>query len=87
MEVYVMYIQEYLKKKGQAATAVYPIKVPDELLYQIVKLQGPESADKLIHHIFSVGLGLWSEELYQDVFGTEENLQAFIDLVKKRSKE
>ena len=80
-------IQEYLKKNGTtSSTAVYPIKVPDELLYQVLKLEGPENADKLIHEIFELGLTLWSEQLYDDVFGSEQNLEEFIELVKKRNK-
>lgn len=80
-------IQEYLKKNGStSSTAVYPIKVPDELLYQVLKLEGPENADKLIHDIFELGLTLWSEQLYDDVFGSEQNLEEFIELVKKRNK-
>jgi len=80
-------IQEYLKKNGTtSSTAVYPIKVPDELLYQVLKLEGPENADKLIHEIFELGLTLWSEQLYDDVFGSEQNLEEFIELVKKRNR-
>lgn len=81
-------IQEYLKKNGTcSATAVYPIRVPDELLYQVLKLEGAENADKLIHDIFELGLTLWSEQLYDDVFGSEQNLEEFIEIVKKRNRE
>jgi hypothetical protein len=81
-------IQEYLKKNGtNSATAVYPIRVPDELLYQVLKLEGAENADKLIHDIFELGLTLWSEQLYDDVFGSEQNLEEFIEIVKKRNRE
>ena len=80
-------VQEYLRPGSDSPTAVYPIKVPDDLLYQVLKLQGPEKIDNLIHHIFKVGLKIWSEQLYNDVFGSEENLEEFIELVKKRSKE
>jgi len=80
-------IQEYLKSKSDSSSAVYPIKVPDDLLYQAARLQGVESADKLIHKIFRIGLTLWSEKLYNDVFGSEESLEDFIELVKKRTKE
>ena len=79
-------IQEYLKPGRSPSTAVYPINVPDDLLYQVAKLQGPESADKLIHHIFKLGLTLWSEKTYNEVFGSQENLEEFIELVKKRTK-
>jgi len=80
-------IQEYLKSKNDASTALYPIQVPDELLYQAVKLEGPEKGDQIIHHIFNLGLTLWSEKLYSDVFGSQENLEEFIKLVKKRNRE
>lgn len=80
-------VQEYLKSNNDSPTAVFPIRVPDDLLYQTARLQGPESVDRLIHKIFKMGLTRWSEKLYSDVFGSEENLQAFIELVKERSKE
>ena len=80
-------VQEYLRPESNSPTAVYPIKVPDDLLYQVLKLQGPEKVDTLIHHIFKVGLSIWSEELYKDAFGSEENLEDFIELVKKRNRE
>ena len=79
-------IQDYLKTDSASHTALHPIRVPDELLYQVLKLRGAEKADDLIHDIFKMGLNLWSEELYNDVFGSEENLQEFIELVKKRNK-
>lgn len=77
-------IQNYLKSEGEEDSVVYPIRVPQELLYKMVKLQGPESADKLVHHIFSIGLSIWSERLFQESFGTPENLKAFIQLMKER---
>jgi len=80
-------IQQYLKSKGDSQIALYPIRVPDDLLYQAARLQGAESADKLIHKIFRMGLTLWSEKLYNDVFGSEESLEEFIELVKERNKE
>ena len=80
-------IQEYLKSDGDSSTAVYPIKVPDDLLYQAARRQGAESADKLIHKIFRLGLTRWSEILYNEVFGSEESLEEFIEIVKKRNKE
>lgn len=76
-------VQDYLKTEGEQASMVYPIKVPDELVYQVVKVEGAEKADEVIHRIFRLGLTLWSEGLFQEIFGTVENLQAFIDLVKK----
>ncbi|MGD2127105.1 MAG: hypothetical protein PVG99_13555 [Desulfobacteraceae bacterium] len=80
-------VQEYLKSDTDSPTAVYPIRVPDDLLYQVLKLQGTDNTDKLIHQIFKTGLKAWSEKLYNEVFGSQENLEAFIDLVKKRTKE
>ena len=79
-------IQEYLKPDGESARAVYPISVPDELLYQTTKLEGVEQVDQLIHHIFKIGLTLWSEKLYNDVFGSQKSLEDFIELVKKRNR-
>lgn len=79
-------IQEYLKADADSPTAVYPIRIPDDLLYQMLQLRGPENADKLIHHIFELGLTHWSERLYANTFGSQENLEEFIELVKKRNK-
>ena len=79
-------VQEYLKSGGDSQTAIFPIRVPDDLLYQVVKQHGTESVDKLIHRIFEMGLKIWSETLYQEVFGSQENLEDFIKLVKKRVK-
>ncbi len=79
-------IQQYQKSEGEAGAVVYPIRVPQELLYQMVKLQGPEAADKLVHHIFNIGLTVWSERLFQESFGTPENLKEFIQLMKDREK-
>jgi hypothetical protein len=78
-------VQDFIKKENASTTAVYPINVPDDLLYQVLKLQGPDSADKLISHIFKLGLTFWSEKLYNEVFGSEQNLEEFIELVKKRN--
>lgn len=80
-------IQEYLKSGSDSPTAVYPIRVPDDLLYQAARLQGAESADKLIHKIFKMGLTIWSEKLYNEVFGSEESLEEFIEIVKERNEE
>ncbi len=80
-------IQEYLKSEGAAERAVYPIAVPDELLYQVLKLEGSERVDKLIHEIFRIGLNIWSERFYSENFGSEEDLEDFIELVKKRTRE
>jgi hypothetical protein len=80
-------VQEYLKSDVDARTAVYPIKVPDDLLYQIVRSQGVENADRLIHHIFNLGLTMWSDKLYDEEFGSEHKLEEFIRLVKKRNRD
>jgi len=79
-------IQEYLKEEGNSQTAIFPIRVPDDLLYQVARLQGSESADQLIHEIFRVGLTIWSERVFQDVFGNQKNLEEFIELVKERTR-
>ena len=80
-------VQEYLKEKSPSSTALHPISIPEDLLYQVLRFQGAEKADKLIHYIFKLGLTLWSEQLYVDVFGSEESLEDFIELVKERNKE
>jgi len=80
-------VQEYLKSENESQTALFPIKVPDDLLCQVVKMQGTENADELIHQIFKLGLAVWSEKLYQDVCGSEKSLEEFIELVKRRIRE
>ena len=80
-------IQEYLKEPENQNAAVYPIKIPDDLLYQLLKLKGAQGADGVIHQIFRLGLSLWSEKLYSTVFGSQQNLENFIELVKRRNKE
>jgi hypothetical protein len=79
-------IQEYLKSESDAQASVYPIKVPDELLLQSLKIQGAENADELINYVFKLGLTIWSEKLYQDEFGTTSALSSFIEVVKRRNK-
>ncbi len=80
-------IQEYFKSEADAGTAVYPVRVPDDLLVQVLRSKGPEGVDELIHRIFQMGLRAWSERLYTKEFGSEENLLQFIELVKKRNRE
>jgi len=80
-------IQDYLKTDSDSPTSVYPIQVPDDMLYQMLKHKGPDQFDQLVHHIFKLGLSVWSEAIYNDVFGSEQNLAKFIKLVKKRVKE
>lgn len=77
-------IQEYQNSDGTRNAALHPIRVPDELLYEAVKLDGPENADNLIHHIFRLGLNLWSEDFFINAFGTKQNLEEFIERVKGR---
>ena len=79
-------IQEYLSAENGAPSALYPINVPDDLLYQVTRLQGAEKADKLIHHIFGLGLKIWSDNLFNDVFGSNESLEAFVKMVKERNR-
>jgi hypothetical protein len=79
-------VQDYQKSETDSSTSVYPIKVPDDLLLQILKTQGPKQADELIHHIFNLGLTIWSEKLYSDVFGSPDALKAFIKIVRERNK-
>jgi hypothetical protein len=80
-------VQEYLKSDENEHTAVYPIRVPDELLYQTLKSKGAKNADTLIHYIFRVGLSIWSERQYNAVFGSQQSLEEFIELVKKQNRE
>jgi hypothetical protein len=80
-------VQEYLKADTNAAAAVYPVRVPEQLLYQLVKSEGAENADQVIHKIFKAGLTAWSEKMYQEVFGSQENLETFIELLKKKTTE
>jgi hypothetical protein len=80
-------IQEYLSSGSDMPTAVYPIRVPDDLLYQVTGSEGAESTDKLLHHIFRLGLTMWSDKLYNDEFGSQQSLEEFIQLVKKRNQD
>ncbi len=80
-------IQDYLKSDNDTSTSVYPINIPDDLLLQVLKSQGPEAADDLIHQIFELGLTIWSERLYTEAFGSTQSLNSFIELVKKINKE
>jgi hypothetical protein len=79
-------IQEYLKSDDNSNTPIYPIRVPDELLYQTLKVKGAKSADSMIHHIFKLGLSIWSEKVYDKVFGSQHSLEEFIEIVKKQNK-
>ena len=78
--------QDYLKTDSESSGSVYPIKVPDELFSQVLRLDGPEGLDRIIHHIFKLGLSLWNERLYDNEFGSPAALNNFINLVKRRTK-
>ena len=80
-------IHEYLKSDDNPQTSVYPINVPDDLLLQVLKYQGAQSADQLMHHIFKLGLKIWSEELYQETFGSTDSLENFVNHLKKQNQE
>ncbi len=79
-------VQDYLKTDSESAESVYPVKVPDELFMQVLKIDGPEGLDRIVHHIFKMGLSLWNEKLYDNEFGSPAALNEFIDLVKRREK-
>ena len=80
-------IQEYLKSDDNNHTTVFPIRVPDELIYQTLKSKGAKNTDTIIHHIFKLGLSIWSEKQYNTVFGSHQSLEEFIELVKNQNKE
>ncbi len=79
-------VQDYLKTDSESSESVYPVKVPDELFMQVLKIDGPEGLDRIVHHIFKMGLSLWNEKLYDNEFGSPAALNEFIDLVKRREK-
>ena len=79
-------IQEYLKSDDNDHTTVFPIRVPDELIYQTLKTKGAKNTDTIIHHIFKLGLSMWSEKQYNTVFGSHQSLEEFIELVKNQNK-
>ncbi len=76
-------IQEYLKAEEPGNGASYTIKVPDELLYYIAKMQSRDEADRIIYAIFRQGLKLWADKLFDEVFGSGKKLESFIDLIQK----
>ena len=79
-------VQDYLKSDSASSESVYPVKVPDELFIQVLRLDGPEGLDRIIHHIFKLGLTMWNENLYDNEFGSTAALNDFIDKVKRRAK-
>ena len=76
-------IQEYLKFGNHKADAIYPIHVPNDFLVQIVKHHGSQFADELINEVFQIGLKVWAERFYLEVFEGPENLEAFVEEVRK----
>ena len=79
-------VQDYLNTDSDTSDSVYPVKVPNELFMQVLRLDGPEGLDRIIHHIFKLGLTLWNEKLYNNEFGSPAALNEFIDKVKRREK-
>jgi hypothetical protein len=79
-------VQDYLKTDSNSSDSVYPVKVPDDLFIQVLRLDGPEGLDRIIHHIFKLGLTLWNEKLYDNEFGSPAALNKFIDMVRRREK-
>lgn len=77
-------IQEYLKSPNDGEKALYPIHVPNDFLIQILRHEGTDFADNLIHEIFRLGLKAWADQLYSEVFGSVNTLEAFIEEVKAR---
>jgi hypothetical protein len=80
-------IQEYLKAEERTSTAVYPVKIPNKFIYEVLQQRGAEGTDELIHEIFRLGFSIWSDRVYNDVFGSQESLEEFIEIVKNRNKE
>ena len=79
-------VQDYLNTDSDTSDSVYPVRVPKELFMQVLRLEGPEGLDRIIHHIFKLGLTLWNENLYDKEFGSPAALNEFIDMVKRRGK-
>lgn len=79
-------VQDYLKTDTSSSESVFPVKIPDELFLQVLRLDGPEGLDRIIHYIFKLGLTLWNEKLFDKEFGSSEALNEFIDLMKRRAK-
>jgi hypothetical protein len=79
-------VQDYLKSDTGSSGSVFPVKIPDELFLQILRLDGPEGLDYIVHQIFKLGLTLWNEKLFDKEFGSPAALAEFIDLMKRRSE-
>jgi hypothetical protein len=58
--------------------------VPNDFLIQILRHEGTDFADNLIHEIFRLGLKAWADQLYSEAFGNVNTLEAFIEEVKER---
>jgi hypothetical protein len=79
-------IQEYLKGGNHKTNAIYPIYVPNDFLVQLVKNHGSQFADELINEVFQIGLKVWAEQFYLEVFEGPENLEAFVEEVRKERR-
>jgi hypothetical protein len=79
-------VQDYLKTDTGSSGSVFPVKIPDELFLQILRLDGPEGLDYIVHQIFKLGLSMWNERLFDKEFGSPAALNEFIDLMKRRSE-
>lgn len=79
-------VQDYLKSDSESSDSVYPVKIPDELFTRVLRLEGPEGLDRIVHHIFKLGLTLWNERLYDNEFGSPAALNEFIDIVKGKTE-
>jgi hypothetical protein len=82
-------IQEYLKTDDSDAEpiALYPIRVPRDLLSHIMRLHSAEELDQLMHSIFSRGIENWAEALYLSVFGTTKALENFIKRIQETEED
>ena len=45
-------VQQYLKNEDEASPALYPIRVPEELLYQTMDREGAENSRTIIGNFF-----------------------------------
>ncbi len=80
-------VQDYLKTDTTSSGSVFPVKIPDELFLQVLRLDGPEVLDRTVHYIFKLGLALWNERLFDKEFGSPAALNEFIDIMKSRIKQ
>jgi len=54
-----------------------------ELLYHIAELRSTEEADRVVHTLFRLGLKLWADKFFEEVFGSAKELEGFIGIMKK----